>query len=427
VELGYIENTFTETDLERAIDNANTFFPEKNHRTESVTQRLLNAHIENPPNDKYKYILTPHANRFIEFLGKKLFNDHTHFPLRKTFEDYGLFKAGKIKNVKDFESWYEFHFKNSSKKIIEDHLEGFKDLVNNSILKLNELTTNNDEQAIENLEEFVTVFKQITSRENEIRETFHLSGSLKSEIRKVVDTFENKMLDRPNKQGQEEQSIIAKLKNEYETVLEIKAKVFTFFELVEGKLEQIVERYIYADKQLAHYKENFRTRSKFQITLRKFLEISLDSLQYNKEEGVVYKNNFPLKALVYENFKYIHLKYVEQFSRKKNYITVIERDENYEREQLTLANKTLLKQERIAKLIQDYKGILNINKKLNITHSFYEIMKDSNDSDIALEVIHGLVEFASTNKNYDINIKEELSKEILNNEILIWKMDIQAK
>ncbi|AUP77347.1 hypothetical protein [Flavivirga eckloniae] len=300
-------------------------------------------------------------------------------------------------------------------------------MVNNSILKLNELTTNNDEQAIENLEEFVTVFKQITSREDEIRETFHLSGSLKSEIRKVVDTFENKMLNRPNKQGQEEQKIIVQLKNEYETVLEIKSNVFTFFELVEGKLEQIVERYIYADKQLAYYKENFKTRSKFQINLRKFLEVNLDNLQYDKEKSVVYKTRLQPKPLVYENFKYIHLKYIEQFSRKKNYITIVDRDESYEREQLTLANKTLLKQERIAKLIQEYKATLRIHKKLNITHSFYEILQDTNDSDTALQVIHGLVQFVSTDKNYDLNIKKELSEEILNNEILIWKMDIQAK
>ena len=73
----------------------------------------------------------------------------------------------------------------------------------------------------------------------------------------MVDRFENKMFDRPNKQGEEEEKLIEKLKKEYETVIEIKTQVFTFFELVEGKLEQIVERYIYADKQLAYYKENF--------------------------------------------------------------------------------------------------------------------------------------------------------------------------
>ncbi|MAT90952.1 MAG: hypothetical protein CMC35_09690 [Flavobacteriaceae bacterium] len=427
MELGYVENTFEEVDLERAINNANNFFPDKNHRIENVIQKLLNAYIENPPSDKYKYILTPHANRFIEFLGKKLFNEHTHFPLRKTFQDYGLFKADRINGVRDFESWFEFHFKNSSKKTIEDHLEGFKDLVNNSILKLNELTTINDELAIENLEEFVTIFKEITSRGDEIRETLHLSSSLKSEIRKVVDRFENKMFDRPNKQGEEEEKLIEKLKKEYETVIEIKTQVFTFFELVEGKLEQIVERYIYADKQLAYYKENFRTRSKFQMNLRKFLETSLNQIQYSKDDYIEFKTSFPMRSLIYENFKYIHLKYIEEFSRKKNFITPVERDETYEKEKLIFANKELLKQERIAKLIQEYQGKLRINRELDLTNIFYEILKDSDDSDIALQVIHGLVQFASIDKSYSINIQEELRREDLNKEILIWKMDIQTE
>ncbi len=298
-------------------------------------------------------------------------------------------------------------------------------MVNNSILKLNELTIIDDELAIENLEKFVTIFKEITSRENEIRETFHLSGSLKSEIKKVVNQFENK-LERPNKRGEEEKKIIERLQTEYETVLAIKTQVFVFFEQVERKLEQIVERYIYADKQLAYYKENFRTRSRFQINLRRFLEISLKQLEYDKENCVAFKAKFPLQSIVYEDFKYIHLKYIEKFSKKKNYITLIDRDENYEREQLTYANKALLKQERIAKLIQEYQGKLRIEKKLNVTNDFYEILKDSNDSDIALEVIHGLLQFASADKNYSVDIQKELSDDVLNNEILIWKINIQA-
>ncbi|CAA0202838.1 hypothetical protein [Tenacibaculum maritimum] len=425
VELEYIQHKFTEGDLERAINSANNFFPEKNYRLENVIQLLLNSHIENPPNEQYKYILTPHAKRFLEFLGKKLFNEHTHFPLRETFQNYGIFKAEEIKTVKEFETWFEFNFKNSSKRTIEDHLEGFKDLVNNSILKLNELTIINDERTIENLENFVVIFKEITSRENEIRETFHLSGSLKSEIRKVVDRFENSMLERPNKRGLEEQKIIETLKEDYNLVLEIKTQVFTFFELVESKLEQIVERYIYADKQLAYYKENFRTRSLFQINLRKFLEISLSQSLYNKDEGIIFNTNFPLGSLVYENFKYIYLKYIEEFRRKKNYVVLAVRDKSYEREQLTFANRALLKQERIAKLIQEYKEMLRINNELNVTSIFYNILESSSDKDIASNVIHELIQFASKDKNYSLNIQRSIPEDYENKEILIWKIDIQ--
>ena len=137
MELGYVENTFEEVDLERAINNANNFFPDKNHRIENVIQKLLNAYIENPPSDKYKYILTPHANRFIEFLGKKLFNEHTHFPLRKTFQDYGLFKADRINGVRDFESWFEFHFKKMWSQFKDDVFKEIVIILKNDIHEMN--------------------------------------------------------------------------------------------------------------------------------------------------------------------------------------------------------------------------------------------------------------------------------------------------
>ena len=127
IEKDYIKKIFDEDDLERAINEANEFFHDRNNRVSDVVKSLLSSHLENPPNDIYKYALTPHAHRFLEFLGKKLFNEHTHFPLKETFQNYGLFKAEKIKSVKGFESWYEFNFKHSSTTTIEDHLEGLKD------------------------------------------------------------------------------------------------------------------------------------------------------------------------------------------------------------------------------------------------------------------------------------------------------------
>ncbi|WP_407267550.1 hypothetical protein [Tenacibaculum maritimum] len=186
-----------------------------------------------------------------------------------------------------------------------------------------------------------------------------------------------------------------------------------------------MERYIYADKQLAYYKENFRTRSLFQINLRKFLEISLSQSLYNKDEGITFNTNFPLRSLVYEDFKYIYLKYIEEFRRKKNYVALAVRDKSYEREQLTFANRALLKQERIAKLIQEYKEMLRINNELNVTSIFYNILESSSDKDIASNVIHELIQFASKDKNYSLNIQRSIPEDYENKEVLIWKIDIQ--
>ena len=186
-----------------------------------------------------------------------------------------MFKAETIQEITDFKVWFENNFKNSSKTLIENHLEAFKDVVNESIIRLNKIISSPDSVALDNLDEFTQLFRDSVSRSEEINETLQLSGNLKAQIRSVVEYFDNRVARVNHILAQKDPQTLKDLKSDYDAALLIKTEVFNFFDLIKEKLDQIIDRYIYADKQLANFKENFRTRTQFQRNLRKFLEASL--------------------------------------------------------------------------------------------------------------------------------------------------------
>jgi hypothetical protein len=356
-----------------------------------------------------------------------LFNEHKHFPLRKTFQNYGLFKAEEIKEILEFESWYEHNFKNSSKTVIEDHLEAFKDLVNQSIIRLNTIVTNTDSLALENLDAFTTLFRDSMARSEEIKETLQLSSSLKGQIRIVVDYFESQISQVSHTKIEKEPLVLENLKADYEIALKIKNEVYTFFEIIEQKLEQIIERYIYADKQLANFKENFRTRTQFQRNLRKFLEASLQASVYDRKDGLKFYKNIDLKNIPEESFKFLNVKKNNNFIKKKSYVLTQEIDPVYALQQTQSANSLLLKQEEIARQLNILKINLSKYKNTDITKEFYRLLDETKDEGVALKVIYDVLKYASKHKDYDIKILQQIPEDYQDKNILIWQMNIWQK
>ncbi len=424
IQLEIIEREFSESDLEYAIDEASDFFPDTKPQIERLTQNLLHFFIEHPPNKPYKYILSSHATRFIEFLGNKLFNEHKHFPLRKTFQRYGLFKAEKIKNITEFKTWFKFHFQNSSKTVIEDHLEAFRDLVDQSIIRLGRIVTSKDDVAVEGLEKFTKIFKESLERSEEIKETIQLSSGLKNEMRNVIEYFGNKIQEFPHTRKEKEEALFKELNDDFEEAIKINNEVTNFFEIIDQKLDKIIERYIYADKQLANFKENFRIRTQFQRNLRKFLEVSLESATYDRKKGVKFNKEFKLKSLPVESFKFLNVKKYDDFIKKQSFVIPQEIDADYAFEKSSSANKILSKQEEIARQVNIFKINLSKSKNTDITSLFYKLLDETKNEKMTLKIVYDILKYASKEKQFEILIKKEITEKYKDKNILIWQINI---
>lgn len=409
--------------LDEVLDIASIGKPQ----VEKLTQELLHFFIEHPRNDPYKYILTSHATRFLDFLGNKLFNEHKHFPLRKTFQNYGLFKSETIQEITDFKVWYENNFKNSSRTLIENHLEAFKDVINESIIRLNKIISSPDNVALDNLDEFTQLFRDSVSRSDEINETLQLSGNLRAQIRTVVEYFDNRVASVNHILAQKDPQILKDLKADYDAALQIKTEVFNFFDLVKEKLDQIIDRYIYADKQLANFKENFRTRTQFQRNLRKFLEVSLEAAVYDRNEGIRFYKPLEIKAIPEERFKYLNVKKYDTFIKKKSYVLEQELDPVYALEQIKSANVALDKQEEVARQLNIFKINLSKQADTDLTKEFYRLLEETKNENVALKIVFDILKYASKHKEYDLKIEQNISENFQDKNILIWQMNILQK
>lgn len=356
-----------------------------------------------------------------------MFNEHKHFPLRKTFQNYGLFKAEKINDITDFKLWYENNFKNSSRTLIENHLEAFKDVINESIIRLNKIISSPDDVAFNNLDEFTKLFRDSITRSKEINETLQLSGNLKAQIRIVIDYFDNKVASVNHTLVKKDPLVLENLKEDYGTALRIKTEVFNFFNVIKEKLDQIIERYIYADKQLANFKENFRTRTQFQRNLRKFLEASLQAAAYDRNEGIRFFKPLKLKAVPEETFKYLNVKRYDSFIKKKSFVLEEELDPLYALEKMKSASIALDKLEEVARQLNILK--INLSKQIDtdLTKEFYRLLEETNDEKVSLKVVFDILKYVSKHKEYDLKIKQDIPGKYQNENILIWQMNIMQK
>ena len=214
---------------------------------------------------------------------------------------------------------------------------------------------------------------------------------------------------------------------DYECALQIKNEVFNFFDIIEQKLDQIIERYIYADKQLSNFKENFRIRTQFQRNLRKFLEVSLQSAVYDRKDGIKFRKEFDFKPIPFETFKFLNVKKYDDFVKKKSFVIPQEIDATYALQQTTSANKLLLKQEEIARQLNILKINLSKSKKTDLTKEFYRLLAETNDQHIALKVVYDALKYASKHKEYAVDIEQKIPEMYQGKDILIWQMNIWQK
>lgn len=428
IEKGYINEDFTDHDLELAINEASDFFlSESIPHTQRFVDNLLNYHLESSLNDYNSYSLSSYAYDFLELLGKKLFKEHIHFPLRQTFQNYSLAKVEEITSLLELQEWYQNGFHKTSRESIKDHLDYLEDLVKKSVLELNRITLQEENNTVKILNEFVKIFKNVASKSEEISEILRLSSTLKIEIGKVINLFASRKDNFPHPKTAEQKENFKALAYEYEVAIDIENRVSEFFDMVDKKLKRIKDRSLYASVQLDYYKENFRNHSQFRINLKRFLTHTIKSVTSDKHGLMALDASFPVKSIPFEHFKFINLKYYDSFIKPKNFVVAPVIDKKHQESQFQKTYKLLYKQETIAKLTNHYKELLNRQKTLNFTPFFYDILDEERDEEIALTVCFELLKYANQNKNCKLEIDRAISSLSSNKNIKLWNIQIQKK
>ena len=215
-----------------------------------------------------------------------------------------------------------------------------------------------------------------------------------------------------------------KLNDDYKKALHIKTEVTDFFYDVDYRLKQLMDKSLYANNQLTNLQNSFRNQSRIRINLKKLLKFTLEQASYSNKHIITLPKSFPIKSIPIERFKFIEVPYYHTYGIQRNEILPAHYDNEYARSEREKVEKDLFRQESAAKLLREYKSILEEKKELNFTEHFYKILERENDSEIALSVGFDLFQFANSNPRYQIEITKDLPEAYSEQKILVWNMKI---
>jgi hypothetical protein len=424
---GEIDTNFSIQDIQRAIEEANQYNPgnESVPNRERLLKNLLSYFIERPAEQKSRYTLTEYARKFVLLLEHKINNPFRKFPLRESFRRYADFTAQEIQQINQLESWFNQGFQATTRENIVDHLEELKADVQSSVQRLNKLLYSGEVSVQSMVADFSAIFTDLGEKADEIRDTLRLGNSLQFEIELVVSKFYNRTQEFKHPSTEEEFVHFNDLHFAYTRATEIKQEVLSFFEIVDGKLGQLRERIQYASNKLNELQELFRYQSHFKLNLKRLLEYALTVV--NSEKGqLVFPPWFPLKGIPEERFKLTVMPELEREFTTRNMVVENPEDQAYHRQELIRVEADLIRQQRTAILIEQYKKRLEQEGNLDFTNEFYRIIDTEHDEEVALQVGYDLIQYTHDNPHFLVNILPELGKLYLRKPILTWTINLKS-
>ncbi|MEY8847956.1 hypothetical protein AB9K26_04035 [Psychroserpens sp. XS_ASV72] len=143
--------------------------------------------------------------------------------------------------------------------------------------------------------EFALVFDEIGLKSEEIKYTLRLGNTLNIEIEKVVDFFYEEIDEFKHPENDVEREQFEKLNDNYNKAFHIKTEVIDFFDDVDYRLKQLMDKSLYANSQLTNLQNSFRNQSRIRINLKKLLKFTLEQASYSNKHVITLPKFFPRK------------------------------------------------------------------------------------------------------------------------------------
>lgn len=415
-----IEEYFTQKEINEILKEiAVDFNLDAVRQWSSIKDNLFHYFLRSHPDEPWKYYLTDYAKNVVDLMRSKLENPYKNHPLKKSVQESFTIRHNEIKTIEELERKFGRIFIQGSKKIITDHLEALEDELRGAYKELNDILRKEDEKNAASLvREFTVVFRKFGERAEDITEAIISKDRFLSNLQNVVDHFYRKIED----EGKFDSSNVQKSKSDWEKAVEIYTDIREFFNSVDQKVNLIRKQINHASEKLTELQEQFSARAFFRVQLKKLYRTVLESSEYT-DEGVSFRNNFPLKKLVYEPIRMLYPRYYEFEPPKPNIIVNVEVDETYELSEKLKIAKEINRQQIInlwvgkAQNILKNKGTLSIDELMNI------VVNEEEDLSIAYQVASNMIAYTSENSNVYIDVEQKIIS-LANQNLSLWKAKI---
>lgn len=422
IRTGDLDGSFTSKEIDDILTEISVRFQQDSVRQWSrIKDNLLHYFIRNHAEDPGKYFLTPYAKGVLDMMRNKLENPYKNHPLKKSFETSFFLRSNEIKSIEDLERKFGRLFISGPKKVIIDHLEGLEDELREAYKKLNDLLDNDAYKAVELVKSFALTFRKFGERAEDITDAMRSKDKFIRDLQMVVDNFYTAI---ENAKFSDNESENSKLVNDWQRSRDIYNDIKEFFIDVDQKINAARRQIYNASEKLSELQEYFSIRANYRLQIQKLLGFLLQTASYS-EDGVVFKNNFPLKPLVYELEKMLYLRHYEFANKKPNAIIVIPPDEEYEQEERNKIEREINRQQIINEWVNKAKEQLIVKKQLLLDELMNTILEEEQDLSIVYGVASEMIAFVSEVPNVQIDITQRLTT-LQQNDFALWKTKIRT-
>lgn len=415
-----IEEYFTQKEVNEILKDISKDFNLSSVRQWSnIKDNLFHYFLRSHPDEPWKYYLTDYAKNVVDLMVSKLENPYKNHPLKKSVQDSFTIQHNEIKTIQELERKFGRIFIQGSKKIITDHLESLEDELRESYKELNKILRNENEKSAASLvAAFTIVFRKFGERAEDITEAIISKDKFLSDLQNVVEHFYRKMED----DGRFDVDNVHESKSDWEKAHSIYWDIREFFNSVDHKVSIIRRQIYHASEKLTELQEHFSVRAHFRLQLKKLYRVALESSEYT-DDGICFKNNFPLKQHVHESVRILYPKYYEFEPAKPNIIINVEVDEKYERNQKLKIIKEVNRQQIINQWLDEAHKIILEKGHVFIDELINVIMHEEKDLSIAYQVTSNMIASASENNNLSIDIKQKIIF-LSHQNLYLWKTKI---
>jgi hypothetical protein len=421
---GEIDANFSTQDIQRSIDDTTRLSLGSAPNRERLLKNLLTYFVERPADQRNRYCLTEYARKFILLIDHKINNPFRKFPLRESFQRYTDFSAQDMRQINQFESWFNQGFQATTRENIFDHLEELKADVKESILLLNKLLYSGEQPVLSMTAEFSRIFTDLGDKADEIRNTLRLGSSLLLEVEQVVAAFFRETQEAKRPASPEENKLFEDMTYAYNRSQEIQHEVKTFFDAVDDKLGQLREQIQFASNKLNELRDIFRFKSRFKINLKRLLEEVLNETLTEKGE-LSLPAWLMRRTLIEERFKLTVMPDLDREYEARNTVLDLPDDTDHRRLELIKVEAELVRQQRTAILVAIYKSRLNKEGALDFTGEFYRILEEEQDEEVAIQVAYELIQYVRDEPHLKLTILPEIQEIYQTKPITTWTINLQ--
>lgn len=417
---GEIEEYFTQKEINDILSDIKSEFKLETIRPwNNIKDQLFHYFLHSIPDEPWKYYLTEYAKDVVGLMIGKLENSYKDLPLKKSIQDSFTIRYGEIESIDELERKFGRIFIQGSKKIIIDHLEALQDELRQAYNALNDILRKEDEQSATSLvQNFTIIFKKFGQRAEDITEAIIFKDQFLSSLLSVVDHFYRKLED----DGKFSSNDVQKSKADWEKAHDIYTDIRNFFNSVDLKVHIIRRQINNASEKLTELQEQFSARAFFRLQLKKLHRTVLEISEYTTD-GIRFRNNFPLKQLVYEPVRMFYARYYEFEQPQPNYIVSIEADERYERIEKDKIEKEISRQQIINQWIEKAKNMLEERGQLAVDELMNMVLDSEKDLSVAYQIASRMIAYISENNEASIDIEQKIIS-LPQQNLSLWKTKI---